>query len=138
MSPSFVPPKHPPKSSNKKILSLPPYPKPQTVTTMTAAVNDPKSLVYAPTEISAYGKRYLLHKPLVCPIKYITEDKYYSIEHDGLNIFCGGDTVVEACQEFNEWFVHTYQYFNEIGESHLCGEYLSSLCLINQLVKQEK
>jgi hypothetical protein len=100
-------------------------------------LNPKPPLAYAPVEISAYGKRYRLHEPLVCQVEYIAEDKYYHIEHEELSIFCGGDTLEEACQEFNEWFVHNYIDFNELGESRLCLEYVVALRLMNRLVKEE-
>jgi hypothetical protein len=92
------------------------------------------TITYAPSEISIYGKRFILHEPLVCQVE-VEEDGYF-IYHDGLGITSGGETMESAKKDFNEWFGHTYMRFNELGDDQLSPRFQAARKLINQLVKE--
>jgi hypothetical protein len=91
-------------------------------------------LSYAPTEISAYGKRFILHEPLVCQVD--DQGDYCCIEHEGLSIIACGDSRAEAERDFNEWFVHEYVENSAWDEAYL-GMYRDAFHLMKKLIKEE-
>jgi hypothetical protein len=61
--------------------------------------------------------------------------KYFSIRHARLRIIAGGETWQEACQDFNEWFVHDYRAHSAWDEAHL-GTYRNAFRLMKGLIKE--
>lgn len=88
---------------------------------------------YAPTEIKAHGKHFILHAPLVCQVD--DQGDFCCIEHEGLSIIAYGDSRAEAERDFNEWFVHEYVENSAWDEAYL-GMYRDAFHLMKSLIKE--